>query len=98
MTKEQQSMVDSKLYTRQTSGEASFAGARGSAATSELSEIINAARERGCAEHGHEIKWLLELPMTDAEWKRFNELTGWPSRKQQNAPDQGRRASDSKQP
>lgn len=31
MTKEQQAMVDSKLYTRETSGEASFAGARGSA-------------------------------------------------------------------
>ena len=65
--------------------EATFAASDGSAATSELSAIINAARERGCAEHGHEIKWLLELPMTDAEWKRFNELTGWPSRKQPNA-------------
>ena len=65
--------------------EASFAASDGSAATSELSTIINAARERGCAEHGHEIKWLLELPMTDEEWKRFNELTGWPSRKQPNS-------------
>lgn len=61
-----------------------LAPARGSAATSELSEIINAARERGCAEHGHEIKWLIELPMTDEEMKRFNDITGWPSRKQPN--------------
>lgn len=53
----------------------------GSTATSELSEIINRARERGCAEHGHEIKWLLELPMTDDEWKRLNDLTGWSARK-----------------
>lgn len=68
----------------QPESEASFAASDGSAATSELSAIINAARERGCAEHGHEIKWLLELPMTDDEWKRLNELTGWPSRKQQN--------------
>lgn len=69
----------------QPASRATFAASDGSAATSELSAIINAARERGCAEHGHEIKWLLELPMTDAEWKRFNELTGWPSRKQPNA-------------
>jgi hypothetical protein len=62
-----------------------FAGAQCSAATSELSAIINAARERGCAEHGHEIKWLIELPMTDEEAKRFNDLTGWPSRKQPNS-------------
>ena len=60
--------------------EATFAASGGSTATSELSEIINRARERGCAEHGHEIRWLLELPMTDDEWKRFNDLTGWSAR------------------
>lgn len=79
-------------------GPSELAASGGSAATSELSAIINAARERGCAEHGYEIKWLLELPMTDEEWKRFNELTGWPSRKQPNGElrQAAREASDCK--
>ena len=90
MLVERKKMVDEniRLHHEWTLGkpksEASFAASDGSAATSELSAIINAARERGCAEHGHEIKWLLELPMTDEEMKHLNELTGWPSRKQPN--------------
>jgi hypothetical protein len=47
----------------------------------ELSAIINTARERACTEHGPEIKWLLELPMTDDELKRFDKLTSWARRK-----------------
>ena len=39
MTKEQQAMVDSKLYTRKAKGEASFAGARGSTAGTMRIEI-----------------------------------------------------------
>ena len=62
-----------------------FSAAHGSDVAAELSKIINAARERGCAERGHEMKWLIELKMTNEEVKRFNELTGWPSRKQPNA-------------
>lgn len=47
------------------------------AAMIELSQILKRARDRGCAEHPHEIKWLIELPMTDDEYNRFNEITGW---------------------
>ena len=43
----------------------------------ELSEIINTARDRGLQIHGSEIKWLLELPMTEDEYQRFCALTGW---------------------
>lgn len=61
-----------------------FAGAQCSADTSELSAIINATRQRGC---NREIKWLIELRMTNEEMKRFNELTGWTSRDQPVTPE-----------
>lgn len=71
--------------------ESELAPVSGSAALVELSKILKRARDRGCAEHGHEIKWLIELPMTDAEYKRFNDLTGWSADGQQNAPGEPRR-------
>lgn len=81
---EQENCVQCGKYGPDCGGHSELASATGYAASSELSEIINAARDRGCAEHGHEVKWLIELPMTDEEMKRFNDITGWPSRKQHN--------------
>lgn len=72
---------DEEIERELQQAQSELAALDSSTATSELKEIINRARERGCAEHGHEIKWLLELPMTDEEWKRFNDLTGWSARK-----------------
>jgi hypothetical protein len=61
-----------------------FAPVPGYAGLSELATIINRARDRHLQIHGHEIKWLVELPMTDEEYTRMNELTGWSADGQHN--------------
>ncbi len=47
------------------------------AALRELSEIIRRSKDRHLQTHGAEIKWLVELPMTDEEYNRLCEITGW---------------------
>mgnify|MGYP001297314305 CR=1 FL=1 len=57
--------------------EGALASSAGYAALLELTEILTRARNRGCAEQPYEIKWLIELPLTNEEKKRLDEITGW---------------------
>jgi hypothetical protein len=40
----------------------------------ELIGIIASAMDRSDEIHNHEIKWLLELPLTDSEYKRLRQI------------------------
>lgn len=48
-----------------------------SAWLADLLSIIKKADKRSLQIHAPEVKWLVELPMTDAEYSRWQEITNW---------------------